>query len=170
MSHSIVNEFVSVVRNDKDANLGGCLYYCLALYRLLKMNNADMTKFKIYQYGLSYSDNKEFNTQWINKRINGIETTENPKSDWHFFWEYDGVMADPEGSFEDRKDDGQVINFIKYGLALDLIHSDLDLTEEFCIKALNTKQWNSRFSRIVGAKILKENFDIDMSDINKNGY
>jgi hypothetical protein len=150
---STLDSFFDGVAEIPKKNLGGCLYFCLAFWRWLKMHDMDTSSFQIVQYGEGYQI--EQNTCWIEDPDNG-----EPGPSYHFTWMYEGTEYDADGSDEIECTGGY--NPVTLS-GLNTPYSEL--VEEFCRNALLNSDWNNSFCRQDACEIIKDNLNIDMSDV-----
>ena len=136
-------------------NLGGCLIFCLLVWRYLKAHNMETESFQLWQLDNGFSpDHAEANMQWA--ETNGKEG--DTLSLWHFCCEYKGHKFDG-----DEIPCPQEITEALTGLNL---AGQKPLIEEFCLSAINRDQWNFIFSRQNEIPKLQNAFpEVDLSDI-----
>lgn len=146
-----VEEFFTAIEDIEFKNHGGCLLFCYTFWLWLKSQGHETDTFAIFQH--SYRDVEiEHNRNWIANK------TGTPVSAFHFTWEYQGTRYDGTGEYD--------VDAHVDGVKLDLIQSDVDLTEEFCEKSLNDVwQWNDTFDRSYAAGVILNNLGICLDHV-----
>jgi hypothetical protein len=130
-----VSPFFDAIYDIENKNRGGCLFFCYAFWKWLKKNGHSTESFQIVQYDYDKTPIMQ-NIQWINTNKG------NPVSSNHFAWIYQGVEYDSEGIIKHKKN---YLREILYGLNSPKLN--VDLVEQFCVKALTKSCWNDEFDR-----------------------
>lgn len=146
--------FFDSLNEIENRNSGGCLLMCLCFYRWLKKNNYDTSSFQIKQYDYFDKEKINHNISWLNSK------TGYPESSYHYTWIYDGEEYDSNGSYKPNEDLAFVI--------LDGLNTKVtDITDYFCVKALNNADWNFSFDRKKSIPLIEKNLGINLSDIDR---
>lgn len=150
-----LDPFFDAIEPIRYKNNGGCLFFAYCFWKWLKENGHPTESFEIVQY--DWSDKLA-----IKRNLRFIEGSENvPSSSYHFTWLYtiDGeeLEYDAEGVYYPGLNAREVLT----GLNTKFV----SLVDEFCIKALNESDWNSRFNREEAIEIVESSLLIDLSEI-----
>ena len=150
----IVQEFMDKIRPIPDKNHGGCLLMAYTFYKWLQKHNLPTNDFHIVEYGWWGDSNIRENLEWIDSPEDN-----SPCSDSHFTWEYKGKEYDGEGEYRNSKPSAN--REVLYGL------NKYDLTDHFCMRALNEACWNDTFDRSFALDFIQEQLDIEFPEVHR---
>lgn len=149
-----IQRFFDGIEEIEDKNCGGCLFFCYAFYRFLIENNMETDTFQIKQYNYE-KWNIEHNLEWIEGN-----NDDDPVSSNHFTFLYKENEYDGEGLVKKNTFSHYRNSEILYGL-----NGVINIVEHFCKECLIKSGWNDIFDREYAIEKIKENLDLDLSDV-----
>lgn len=148
-----IQEFFDNIKDIKDKNAGGCLFFCYLFFCWLRKNNYPTDSFEIIQIALPYEEDRiQKNIEFINKQ------RDSAVSSAHFAWRYNNEEYDSEG----------VLNHVRwdsYPKATLPLFGDTEAIISLCENALINGWWNPWFDRNATIQIIAERFGIDFSHL-----
>jgi len=146
--------FFETIKPIGDKNHGGCLFFAYAFWLWCKEEELPLNTFRIIQIDCNRGHDLETNINWIDNREGYL------RSSHHFTWKYYRTEYDAEGQYNHNKYknyDGKE--------ALEGLHGQVCLVEEFCVKALKEGGWNWMFNREEAIELCENELGIDLSKL-----